>query len=83
MLARPAATDRAPPRRQTRRPAPPAWGPENAPVHNAGRGPTEKAGVKNRHTPIENYAGFLKFGTHHRALQGTQVFRKKPASVRQ
>jgi len=45
--------------------------------------PTEKAGVKNRHTPIENYAGFLKFGTHHRALQGTQVFRKKPASVRQ
>jgi len=46
-------------------------------------GPTEKAGVKKRHTPIENYAGFLKFGTHHRALQGTQVFRKKPASVRQ
>ena len=45
--------------------------------------PTGKAGVKNRHTPIENYAGFLKFGTHHRALQGTQVFRKKPASVRQ
>jgi len=46
-------------------------------------GPTGKAGVKNRHTPIKNYAGFLKFGTHHRALQKTHVFRKKPASVRQ
>jgi len=30
--------------------------------------PEEKAGVKNLHTPIENYSGFLKSGTHHRAL---------------
>jgi len=45
--------------------------------------PTEKAGVKNGHTPMETCAGFLKFGTRHRVLMGTQLFQKNAASVRQ
>jgi len=53
------------------------------PLRRRPANPTEKAGVKNRHNPIQNYAGFLNFGTHHRARQGTQVLRKKSASVRQ